>query len=109
MMTSFLTEQITGLSEQEMAEVLKHGVAVHFTTSKIAEQIKASRKMSTLFSEDEKKLIYQGVGETNPESKYVFTTGFGIKNGICAGSITNGYYMFHTPETLSFFIWWKLF
>ncbi|MCI8546377.1 MAG: hypothetical protein HFJ44_04000 [Clostridia bacterium] len=97
-----LLEADTELTEEEMAEALKHGVAVHFTTPKIAEKIKSDGKMSTLFSDEDRELLYKGISQTDPNSKYVFTTGFGMKKGICAGSITTGFYMFHTPETLSF-------
>lgn len=98
----FLVEMYTYLSDREMAEALKHGVAVHFTTPKIAEMIKSSGKMSTLFSDKDRELFYRGMSQADSNSEYVFTTGFGMKNGICAGSITTGFYMFHTPETLSF-------
>ncbi|MGN1029695.1 MAG: hypothetical protein ACI4P7_06340 [Bacilli bacterium] len=101
MMTIFL-ERYTNLTESEMAEALKHGVAVHFTTPMIAEQIKSAGKMSTLFSDEDRKLLYRGMSQADTSSEYVFTTGFGLKKGICAGSITTGFYMFHTPETLSF-------
>lgn len=101
-MIGLLLEADTELSEQEMAEALKHGVAVHFTTPKIAEKIKSDGKMSTLFSDEDRRLLYQGMAQADTGSKYVFTTGFGMKKGICAGSITTGFYMFHTPETLSF-------
>lgn len=97
-----LLEMFTDLTEAEMSEALKHGVAVHFTTPKIAEQIKSSGKMSTLFSDEDRKLLYKGMAQADTNSEYVFTTGFGMKKGICAGSITTGFYMFHTPETLSF-------
>lgn len=95
-------EMYTDLSEGEMAVALKHGVAVHFTTLKIAEKIKSDGKMSTLFSDNDRELLYKGMAQADTNSKYVFTTGFGMKKGICAGSITTGFYMFHTPETLSF-------
>lgn len=101
-MMGLLMEMYTDLSEGEMAVALKHGVAVHFTTPKIAEKIKSDGKMSTLFSDNDRELLYKGMAQADTNSKYVFTTGFGMKKGICAGSITTGFYMFHTPETLSF-------
>lgn len=97
-----LLEADTELTEKEMSVALKHGVAVHFTTPKIAEKIKSDGKMSTLFSDEDRELLYNGMRQADTNSEYVFTTGFGIKKGICAGSITTGFYMFHTPETLSF-------
>lgn len=99
---SLFLEMFTDLTVAEVSEALKHGVAVHFTTPKIAEQIKSSGKMSTLFSDEDRKLLYKGMAQADVNSKYIFTTGFGMKKGICAGSITTGFYMFHTPETLSF-------
>ena len=102
MAATMLMSIMTGLSEEEIAECLKHGVAIHFTTPKIAEKIKSDGEMSNLYSNEDIGELMQAMRSTNPDSQYVFTTGFGIKKGVCAGNITTAYYMFHTPETLSF-------
>ncbi len=93
---------LTDLTEEEIAECLKHGVAVHFTTPAIAEKIKSDGKMNSLYTKNDISDLLNAMRSANPNSEYVFTTGFGIKKGICSGSVTTGYYMFHTPETLSF-------
>lgn len=97
-----LGNALMDLSVPEMAHALRHGVLVHFTTPGIAEKIKSDGKMSNLFSDDDKRAFYNAMAQADPNSEYFFTTGFNFKNGICAGSITTAFYMFHTPETLSF-------
>ncbi len=100
------------ISEQEALERLKHGFGIHFTTINIASEIQKSGVLSgfgknSMFTEEENRIINQASIEqrkNNPEAEmnlnYLFT-GFGA--GVSSyGSMTTGYWMYHTPESLSF-------
>lgn len=103
-------------AKEKMLERLKHGLAVHFTTPKITNLMQESGSFSPtsgIFTSEELKLIkdaqiYQI--ENLPDDKYSeidkyaksLSLGFQISRGISMGARTNNYWMYHTPEALSF-------
>ena len=100
------------ITEEEALERLKHGFGVHFTTVKICDEIKKRGWLigygkNAMFTDEEDMIINQASKEqreNDPESKerlnYLFR-GFGT--GVSSyGSLTNGFWMYHTPESLSF-------
>ena len=107
----FLMEMISrysNISHDEVLERLRHGYAVHFTTPKIMEIIKEQKVLSSnnqMFSKEVEELIdkvkttqYLNTGD----AFNCLSSGFGFGKGISMSSQTNGYWMNHTPESLSF-------
>ena len=101
-----------GINSQEALDRLKHGFGVHFTTPNICSEIQKSGKLhcygtNTLFTKEEAMILKEAVieqKEQNPNAEqklnYLFT-GWGV--GVSSySSLTNGFWMFHTPESLSF-------
>lgn len=103
-------------TKEKMLERLKHGVAVHFTTPKIASLMQESGYFNPtdgIFTNEELKLIKDaGIHqmENLPDDKYSqmdkysksLNLGFQISQGISMGAKTNSFWMYHTPEALSF-------
>lgn len=100
------------LTLEEAMNRLNHGFAIHFTTTKIADIIQKTGKLigsgkNAMFSEDEDKIIkYAEIEQkkNNPDSdkklNYLFR---GWGTGVSSyGSTTNGFWMYHTPESLTF-------
>ena len=100
------------ISEDEMLERLKHGFALHFTTPKISEEILKSGKIvaagnNAMFTKEEEEIISHASSEQkrkNPDAettmRYLFR---GWGTGVSSySSMTNGFWMYHTPESLSF-------
>ncbi len=101
-----------GISKQEALQRLNHGFVVHFTTSKISEEIQKTGKLvgagkNAMFSETENKIIDYAASEqkkNNPTAEKELNFLFrGWGTGVSSyGSITNGFWMYHTPESLTF-------
>ena len=101
-----------GISKQEALHRLNHGFVVHFTTSKISEEIQKSGKLvcagkNAMFSEEENKIIDYAASvqkKNNPMAEEKLNFLFrGWGTGVSSyGSITNGFWMYHTPESLTF-------
>lgn len=101
-----------GISKEEAMNRLNHGFVVHFTTTKIGEAIKKTGKLvgsgkNAMFSQEEDKIInYAGFEQkkNNPTAEetlnYLFR-GWGT-GASSYGSTTNGFWMYHTPESLTF-------
>ncbi len=100
------------LDDESAMNRLKHGFGVHFTTTKIANLIKKQGVLKAssnngLLSEEEMNMIKKAADEqkkNNPDSinkgSYL-NTGFGV--GVSSyGAMTNYFWMYHTPESLSF-------
>ena len=100
------------ISEEEAMERLKHGFAVHFTTTNICNEIIKTGKLvgsrkNAMFTEEEDQIISRATQEqkandpTSEETMNYLFRGFGT--GVSSyGSRTNGFWMYHTPESLSF-------
>ena len=101
-----------GISNQEALQRLNHGFVVHFTTTRICEEIQKRGKLvgagkNAMFSEEENKIIdYAEHEQKKNDSKaleklnYLFR---GWGTGVSSyGSTTNGFWMYHTPESLTF-------
>ena len=100
------------ITEKEACERLKHGFGVHFTTPKICDEIRkkgylAGYGKNEVFTKEENKIIEnaskkQRENDPKAESKLNFLfKGWGT--GVSSyGSMTNGFGMYHTPESLSF-------
>ncbi len=95
----------------KMLDKLKHGVAIHFTTPKIIENINKDGILyahHSMFDKDvEEKILeasdYQRVhSQTNGGISNYLSQGFGFSKGISMGAQTVAYWMNHTPESLSF-------
>lgn len=103
-------------TKEKMIDRLKHGFAVHFTTSQIANIMNKDgefRPYGGIFTPEERKIIseahnkqFNNLSEDENHKYYRYSkcldTGFGISNGISMSAQTNGYWMYHTPEALSF-------
>lgn len=96
---------------EKMLDKLKHGVAIHFTTSKIIENIKNDGILyahNSMFDKDvEMKILYasdyQRTHSQNDGNMFNYLSqGFGFSKGISMGAQTVAYWMNHTPESLSF-------
>lgn len=82
---------------------IKHGFAIHFTTPKIAEKIKANGSfLSTnkMFSRSLENKIIKINKYFNSIKKYNMLNGFGFSKGISMGAQTIGFYKERTPESL---------
>ena len=107
----FLMEMLSKYSDisyNEVLERLRHGYAVHFTTPKIMEIIKEKEVLSSsnqMFTKEVEELIEEAKKNQYSNTGDVLkclSTGFGFGQGISMSSQTNGYWMNHTPESLSF-------
>lgn len=100
------------ISEEEACERLKYGFGVHFTTPKICEEIIKNGKLignskNGMFTKEEDEIITNATKEqkqNNPTAEknmnYLFR---GWGTGVSSyGSITNAFWMYHTPESLTF-------
>lgn len=107
-----MTIENYGITREEALERLKHGFGVHFTTTNICEEIKktgylAGYGTNTMFTSEEDKIITDAANEqkaNDPEAmeklNYLFR---GWGTGVSSfGSMTNHFWMYHTPESLSF-------
>ncbi len=100
------------ISKEEALERLKHGFGVHFTTKNICDEIKKSGSLSgygknAMFTEEENMIIDAAAKEQiekDPSSKETLNYLFkGWGTGVSSySSMTNGFWMYHTPESLSF-------
>ena len=101
-----------GISKQEALERLKHGFGLHFTTSNICQEILMNGKLigygnNAMFTDEEDKIIEKASSlqrRNDPEAEkklnYLYR---GWGTGVSSyGSTTNGFWMYHTPESLSF-------
>jgi len=101
-----------GLTEQEACNRLIHGFGVHFTTPKICDEIIKCKKLvgfgkNAMFTKDEDEIIKQASMEQIANNKdtertmnYLFR---GWGTGVSSySSMTNGFWMYHTPESLTF-------
>lgn len=97
--------------EEVLKSRLNQGCAIHFTTLKIIEKIKEKGSMvafDSMFNKDiENKILLAGEEQrkNNPETIETgcyLHQGFGFSKGISMGAQTVGYWMNHTPESLSF-------
>lgn len=101
-----------GISKEEALDRLNHGFVVHFTTPRIANEIKKTGRLvragkNAMFTEEEDKIIYYAEQEqkkNNPEAEQTLNYLYrGWGTGVSSyGSITNQFWMYHTPESLSF-------
>ena len=101
-----------GISKEEAMNRLNHGFVVHFTTPKIGKAIQKTGKLvgsgkNAMFSQEEDKIINYAEFEqkkNNPAAEetlnYLFR-GWGT-GASSYGSTTNGFWMYHTPESLTF-------
>ena len=109
---NFFLESEFGIDKNTALERLKHGFGVHFTTVKICNEIKNSGKLAgfgtnAMFTKEEDEIINEAVLEqksNNPHAEenlnYLFR---GWGTGVSSySSMTNGFWMYHTPESLSF-------
>ena len=101
-----------GISKEEAINRLNHGFVVHFTTPKIGEIIQKTGRLvgsgkNAMFSKEEDEIINYAEAEqkkNNPTAEetldYLFR---GWGTGVSSyGSTTNGFWMYHTPESLTF-------
>ena len=101
-----------GVDIKDACERLNHGFAVHFTTPNICQEIINNHGLSksgknAMFTKEEDELIKNATeiqlnNDPNAEKmmNYLFR---GWGTGVSSyGSITNGFWMYHTPESLSF-------
>lgn len=95
----------------KMLDKLKHGVAIHFTTSKIVENINSDGVLyshNSMFNKEvEMKILYASDyqrthSQDNGNMFNYLSQGFGFSKGISMGAQTVAYWMNHTPESLSF-------
>ncbi len=95
----------------KMLDKLKHGVAIHFTTYKIMENINSDGVLyahNSMFDKEiENKILYaidyQRTHSKDNENMFNYLSqGFGFSKGISMGAQTVAYWMNHTPESLSF-------
>ena len=101
-----------GITNEEAINRLKHGFAVHFTTPKIGEMIQKTGMLvasgkNAMFSQEEDKIIKFAEVEqkkNNPTAEETLNYLFrGWGTGVSSyGSTTNGFWMYHTPESLTF-------
>lgn len=104
--------RVNNIDEEVALDRLKHGFGLHFTTPKICEEIIKNGSLSgfgknSMFTKEEDEIIKNASLEQqskNPDSsntmRYLFR---GWGTGVSSyGSITNGFWMYHTPESLSF-------
>ena len=100
------------ITKTEALERLKHGFCIHFTTPKIAAEIKKQGKLlaygkNGIFTEEEDKIITEAAQEqknndreSEKKLKYLFR---GWGTGLSSYSSTaNHFWMYHTPESLTF-------
>jgi len=109
-LTNFL-EQFN-ITEQEALERLKHGFGVHFTTPKICEEIQKTGSIAgfgknAMFTEEEDLIINAASKEQKENDPYAEESMRYLFKGWGTGvssysSMTNGFWMYHTPESLSF-------
>lgn len=98
----------SNITYSEILERLKHGFAVHFTTPNIMKIIKENKSLSStnqLYSRETEELFRTAYEIQSKNTNNVYNglmTGFGTGKGISMSSQTNGYWMNHTPESLSF-------
>jgi len=103
-----MISKYSNISYDEVLHRLRHGFAVHFTTPKIMKIIKENKLLSSnnqMFSKEVEELINEAKKIQYSKTGDVFnclSTGFGFGQGISMSSQTNGYWMNHTPESLSF-------
>ena len=100
------------IKKEEAINRLNHGFVVHFTTPKIGEIIKRTGKLvgsgtNVMFREEEDKIINYAKEEqikNNPLAEETLNYLFrGWGTGVSSyGSTTNGFWMYHTPESLTF-------
>lgn len=97
--------------KNKMYDRLKHGFAVHFTTPKIIDKIKNTKYLyahESMFSKAIERKIQEAsnyqLEHHSQVAKYgnYLSQGFGFSKGISMGAQTVGYWMNHTPESLSF-------
>ena len=101
-----------GIDVDVALERLKHGFGIHFTTLRICQEIEEKGVLvgygkNAMFTEEEDKIIEQASliqkkNDSTAEEKlnYLYK-GWGA--GVSSyGSLTNGFWMYHTPESLSF-------
>lgn len=98
----------SNITYDEILNRLRHGFAVHFTTPNIMAIIKENKVLSCnnkLFSEETEELFRTAYKLQTANTNNIYnalTMGFGTGRGISMSSQTNGYWMYHTPESLSF-------
>lgn len=110
----FFEKQLStfGISNEEAASRLNHGFVVHFTTPKIAELIQKEGKLigggkNAMFTQEEDETIkYAEIEQKNNNPTAEATLNYlfrGWGTGVSSyGSTTNGFWMYHTPESLTF-------
>lgn len=101
-----------GISKEEAIDRLNHGFVVHFTTPKIGDEIQKTGRLvasgkNAMFNQEEDKIIKYAEAEqkkNNPTAEETLNYLFrGWGTGVSSyGSITNGFWMYHTPESLTF-------
>jgi len=100
------------ITKEEAINRLNHGFVVHFTTPKISEKIQETGKLigsgkNAMFTKEEDKIIKDAEIEqkkNNPTAETTLNYLFrGWGTGVSSyGSTTNGFWMYHTPESLTF-------
>ena len=100
------------ISKEDAISRLNHGFAVHFTTPKIGEIIQNTGMLfgygkNAMFSSEEDNIIKYAENEqkkNNPTAEETLNYLFrGWGTGVSSyGSTTNGFWMYHTPESLTF-------
>lgn len=101
-----------GISKEEALNRLNHGFVIHFTTPKIGEAIQKTGKLvgagkNAMFSQEEDKIIkYAEITQKKNNHAAEETLNYlfrGWGTGVSSyGSTTNGFWMYHTPESLTF-------
>ena len=99
------------ISHEVALDRLRHGFGLHFTTKRISDEIKKHDKLTafgknSMFTKEEDEMINYASKEQQKDDysretmRYLFR-GFGTGSS-SYGSMTNGFWMYHTPESLSF-------
>ena len=99
------------ITKEEAIDRLKHGFGIHFTTPKIIEEINKVGYLSSygnnqMFTKEEDEIISKATRlqqQLNPPNKYVQYLNRGFGTGVSSyGTQTNGFWMYNTPESLTF-------
>jgi hypothetical protein len=100
------------MSDSELSNRLCHGYSVHFTSLAASNNIINTGYLSSnnaMFTKEEERLLLeagkkqQSLATKEEKNKlHYLIPGFGFGKGISKGAITVGYWMYHTPESLSF-------
>jgi len=108
---SYLLQEFN-IPKEEACKKLMHGFGVHFTTPKICDEIVKNGELkgygkNAMFTKEEDQIIteaskMQKANNKEAEQKMLFLyRGWGTGSS-SYGSITNSFWMYHTPESLSF-------